>query len=200
MQAGGVLGKTSLGSMNKGQHFIWTRGLHFPDILELCVLHKSRFIWKLSPQSFLDSLVWVWIEYFLFPVFFCSAILPRNVLEGQSNYSSPGNPYGLRHFQEFPLSYRIQLFFLQYVLVGQLSLWVWVLILLVRNICWCLEEQICIPCLISASGRGYPLIFQGVVFEVQLTGEKKMAYSSSTWGLKWSARYLSPSLLRFWEI
>lgn len=49
-QAGKVLGKISLGTMNKGQHFIQTGDLHFPDILDLRVLQKAG-----SPENSFPS-------------------------------------------------------------------------------------------------------------------------------------------------
>lgn len=162
MQAGWVLGETSLGSMNKGQHFIWTRGMHFPYILELCVCHKSRFISKLSPQSCLHSLAWVWIEYsFCSLYFFAQQFFPK-MTEGCSG-DRPVIPCQLIHkdygISGVPTQLSHPLFFLRYVLLRQLSLWVWVLILLLRSLCWRLEEQICISYHIKASRRNCPLIF-----------------------------------------
>lgn len=50
MQAGKVLGKTSLGTTNKGQHFIQMGDLLFPDILDLQVLQKAG-----SPENSFPS-------------------------------------------------------------------------------------------------------------------------------------------------
>lgn len=50
MQAGKVLGKMSLGTTNKGQHFIQMGDLLFPDILDLHVLQKAG-----SPENSFSS-------------------------------------------------------------------------------------------------------------------------------------------------
>lgn len=121
MQAGKVLGKTSLGTTNKGQHFIQMGDLLFPDILDLQVLQKAG-----SPENSFPSHASIhWCELgfntLSVPCIFLlgnsSLKWQRDILEGQSNYSRPVNLRGLWHFQEFLPSVicPTQLFFLLYV-------------------------------------------------------------------------------------
>lgn len=104
MQADGVLGKISLGSMN----FIWTRDVHFPYILELCVWHKSGFISKLSPRSCLHSLARVWVGYSFCSLYFSAQQFFPKMTEGCSGGTDQlflaSWSIGIMAFQEFPLS------------------------------------------------------------------------------------------------